>query len=79
MYAASSEAKKATAYATSSALPQRPSGINFFDSSFIFSGMPDVKSVGTKPGAIAFTVILREATSRAKAFVNPIKPAFEAE
>jgi hypothetical protein len=33
----------------------------------------------TNPGATALTVIPREATSRASAFVSPISPVFEAE
>ena len=33
----------------------------------------------TKPGAIAFTVIPLEATSKARDFVKPIIPAFEAQ
>ena len=32
-------------------------------------------SVSMKPGATAFTVMEREATSRATAFVNPMMPA----
>ena len=31
-----------------------------------------------QPGATALTVMDREANSRAKLFVNPIRPAFEA-
>ena len=39
------------------------------------SVMAAVISVSMKPGATAFTVIVREATSRATDFVNPITPA----
>ena len=35
-------------------------------------------SVSMSPGATAFTVMLRDATSSASAFVNPISPAFDA-
>ena len=35
-------------------------------------------SVSTNPGATAFTVTLREATSRATACVKPMMPAFAA-
>ena len=36
-------------------------------------------SVSTHPGFIVFTVILFSASSRARAFVNPISPAFVEE
>ena len=38
-----------------------------------------VMSVSISPGATAFTVIPREATSSASALVKPIRPAFAAE
>ena len=75
MYAASSEARKPTTAATSSGLPKRPTGTSFFSSS---SGNSLVISVCIKPGATAFTVILRGATSCAKAFVAPINAALAA-
>ena len=40
--------------------------------------MAFVMSVSISPGAITFTVIPREATSRASAFAKPISPAFDA-
>ena len=50
MKAASSEARKATADATSSAVPKRPSGVRLVSSSLSASGRSCVSSVSTKPG-----------------------------
>ena len=75
IYAASSDARKATNDATSSGFPNRPIGISFFRSSM---GRSFVMSDSMNPGAMAFTVILRGATSCARAFVAPINAAFAA-
>ena len=64
-----------TAAATSSGRPKRPTGINCFSSS---CGRSLVISVSMNPGATAFTVTPRAATSCAKAFVAPINAAFAA-
>ena len=47
---------------------------------FIFQFLRERSVIGVsiKPGAMAFTVMLREATSTAMARVRPIRPAFEA-
>src|SRR5205807_10356896 len=78
MYAASSDARKRTACATSISVPARPSGIISFTLFFRSAERPSVMAVSIYPGATAFTVILRDATSRAMAMVKPISPAFEA-
>ena len=76
MYDDSSDARKLTSDATSSGLPKRPIGTSFFKAS---SSRPFVISVAMKPGATAFTVTLRDATSCERAFVAPIRAAFAAE
>ena len=40
--------------------------------------MARVMSVSIMPGATTFTVMPRDATSRASALANPIRPAFDA-
>ena len=75
---ASSLARKAIAAATSRSAPKRPSGISDFILSFSSCGEHSVIGVSINPGAMAFTVMLREATSTAIARVRPIRPAFEA-
>src|SRR5512138_820437 len=75
MNAAWSDARNETAYAISSGLPLRPSGTIFTAASRVAGSMAFRISVSTKPGAIAFTVTLREATSRASDLVKPIMPA----
>ncbi len=79
MYEASSEARNATAAAISSGVPKRPSGVAVRIPSWIASDRPDVSSVSTNPGATALQVMPREASSRAVAFVSPIRPALAAE
>ena len=64
--------------ATSSQVPNRPRGIERRNSSWSLAGNFAVISVSMKPGATAFTVIPREATSRATALVNPRMPALVA-
>ena len=71
--------RKATAAAISSAVPNRPSGVAAWMPSWMFSGSVSVSSVSTNPGATAFAVMPREATSRAVALVSPIRPAFADE
>src|SRR5215218_4675693 len=78
IYDASSEARKHTAAATSSGVPSRPSGICSDQSRFALSTSPRVISVSISPGATTFTVIPREAISRASDLHKPIKPAFDA-
>ena len=65
--------------ATSSTVPNRPSGICLRIVSSICLSSAFVRSVGTKPGATALQVMLRLAISRATVFVNPMRPAFAAE
>ncbi len=76
MYAALSDTKNATNSATSSASPKRPAGTIFLSAD---SSKSCVMSDLIKPGATAFTVILRGATSCANALVAPIKAALAAE
>src|SRR5215208_7201816 len=78
IYDASSDARKHTAAATSSGVPSRPSGICSVQSCFAPPAMARVISVSMSPGATTFTVMLRDATSRASALQKPIRPAFEA-
>ena len=56
-----------------------PSGVIAIAACFCSSVRTAVSTVGTKPGATAFTVMLRPPTSRASALVKPIMPAFAAE
>ena len=78
MYDASSDARKAIAFATSSAVPKRASGICLSIASWTSFGTMLVRSVGTKPGATAFAVMFRLAISRATVLVNAMSPAFAA-
>src|SRR5690606_9407035 len=78
IYAASSDARKHTAAATSSGDPIRPTGICADQSVWAPSVSDFVISVSISPGATTFTVTLREATSRARALLKPIRPAFDA-
>ena len=73
-YEASSEVRNRTHAATSSGVPMRRAGI----ASTIPFPMSCVSLVYTNPGATAFTVIPRLATSTATVFVKPIRPAFDA-
>src|SRR6188474_1536840 len=75
IYAASSEARKHTAAATSPSVPSRPSGMADAQSACAWSVIDLVMSVATSPGLTTLTVMLREATSRASALLNPINPA----
>ena len=59
-------------------VPARPRGIISLTLDFISGESASVMAVSMYPGATAFTVMLREATSRAIAMVKPINPAFEA-
>ena len=79
MYFARSDAKNTTASATSSTVPNAPSGIVLHASSFTASESLSVISVAINPGATAFTVIPRDDNSFAVALVRPITPALEAE
>jgi drug/metabolite transporter superfamily protein YnfA len=63
----------------SSTVPKWPSGVCFLIWSWSSSGRSLVSSVMMNPGATALAVIPRLATSRATAFVRPIRPAFEDE
>src|SRR5881628_1251569 len=78
VFLASDEAKNTIAAATSRAEPMRPSGKRVFSSSFTLSPRTSVMGVLMKPGATAFTVMLREEISMAMAFVRPIRPPFAA-
>jgi hypothetical protein len=53
-------------------LPQRPSGVRLTTIDRIRSDIGAVMGVSMKPGQIAFTLMLREATSRAKARTPPL-------
>ena len=59
-------------------LPHAREGMRASISSLTFSGSGSVIGVAIKPGAMALTVMLREATSLAMARVKPIKAAFAA-
>src|SRR5262245_8634555 len=78
IYDASSDARKATAAATSSTVPSRPSGICAAQSACACSVTARVMSVSIMPGATALTVMLRDATSCARALTKPMRPAFDA-
>src|ERR1700738_920581 len=78
IYPACGEARNATACATSSGLPSRPSGICAFSAVCCSSGRLFVMSVSMKPGATQFTVMPRLPISRASARVIPATPAFAA-
>src|SRR5687767_6867984 len=78
IYAASSEARKQTAAATSRGAPRRPRGMADAQSACALSVIALVMSVSMRPGVTTFTVMLRDATSRAIALLNPINPAFDA-
>src|SRR3990172_7095461 len=65
IYDASSDARKHTADATSSAVPSRFSGIFAAQPSCAPSAIARVRSVSTRPGATALTVMFRDATSSA--------------
>ena len=54
-------------------------GMSLISFSRCSSGSARVMSVSMKPGATVFTVIFRDATSRAIALLNPATPAFAAE
>ena len=73
------DARKATAAATSSGVPSRPSGMRVKSFSFCSGVITSVMAVSMKPGATAFTRTPRGASSLADVFVSPITPAFEAE
>ena len=78
LQAAASESRKATAPATSSGCPTRPSGMAPAIVSRAACVMAAVMSVSMNPGATQLTVMLREASSRASERVNPSVPAFDA-
>ncbi len=78
MYPASSDARNATAAAISRSVPARPSGTWRGHRRFCSSFSTAVIAVSMYPGATAFTVIVRLASSRARLFVSPISPAFDA-
>ena len=64
--------------ATSAGVPIRGIAAAWRARSSNSAGNPLVSSVSMKPGATALTVIFREPTSLASAFVSPISPALEA-
>ena len=64
IYAASSDARKHTAAATSSTVPKRASGIWADQSACALSAIARVMSVSINPGATTLTVIVREAKKR---------------
>ena len=78
MYDASSLAKNTQALAISIGSPKRPAGICSRYFFFNSSGRTSVIGVFIKPGAIAFAVIPREATSAAIDLVIEIIAPFEA-
>ena len=69
---------RAAILAISFGSPKRANGICFNISALISSVNLSVISVEIKPGAMALTVILRDASSFAVVFVNPMTPAFAA-
>ena len=78
MYAASSDARNATALLISSTLPILERGIISSTDFFCSSDKTFVISVSIYPGATALTVIPRDASSFAADLVIPITPALEA-
>ena len=76
IYPAPSDARNPTDCAISASVPARPSGIVAIIAARCFSSSTAVMAVSMYPGATAFTVIPREATSRASERVSPISPAF---
>ena len=64
---------------SSAAAAGKDLSIVFSVASFSSLGRSLVSFVGTKPGATALTVMLRVATSRARALVKPRMPALAAE
>ncbi len=77
MYADSSRKRNDTAAATSSHVPNLLMGIAFLTSSG--SSIDAAISVSITPGATAFTVIPRFASSTASALTAPSTPAFAAD
>ena len=75
MYLALSDSRKHTRSATSSGLPKRLHGTCCFS---VSTSRSFVMSLSMKPGATAFTLMSRAATSCASAFVAPMMPAFVA-
>ena len=78
MNAASGDARKVIADATSSGVARRPSGVMATIPSRWASVSWEVISVATPPGATTLTVIEREANSRAMERAIPIRPALDA-
>ena len=74
-----SSAKNETAFATSSGVPSRITGISSRSISTVSLPSFVTISVFITPGDTAFTVIPDGATSFASALVRPIRPAFDAE
>ena len=80
---ASSDARNPTAAATSSGWPSRPTIVPSMSGSIARSPASrrsrSMSSVWMGPGAIALTVMLKRAFSRAMDFVNPRTAAFDAQ
>src|ERR1022692_3731911 len=74
MYDALSLARNSAVRATSSAAPNRPSGMRDLYVVWTASGKTDVISVSIKPGAIALTRRPREPNPSATDFVRPSTP-----
>jgi hypothetical protein len=79
IYPAFSLARKAVSSAISSGFPNLFMARPLIIASFSSADRNSVGSVMISPGAIAFTVILREPASRARLFVKAIIPPLEAE
>src|SRR5213078_3190799 len=79
MYAAPSPARNRTTSATSRGVPIRLSGTSASSSARASGEIPAVISVSMSPGATALTRMDQCASSRAVAFVNPMRPALAAE
>ena len=84
MKPALSDARKATAAATSSGSPRRRIGTARVSASISFSpppsaAMPSSSGVRVGPGQTTFAVTPWRATSRATVFVNAITPPFAPE
>jgi hypothetical protein len=77
-YLAFGEARNAITSPTSAGSPRRPSGTFAISSAVTDSGSCAVISVAMYPGHTAFTVMPRDASSRASALVSPSSPALEA-
>ena len=79
MYDESSDIKNFTAFAIFSDVPILHNEMPFVNSFISAFESPEFISVSITPGDMQLTLIPLGPTSLARAFVNPIRPAFAAE